>query len=107
MISSKRLKGRPKCMRLSLIEVLIKGRDVRNLTATPSSTDALSSSETAQTADGYEEQMVGRVVHGVIEGTFDGGYLVKVQLDELDDELIIQELRTRLQSVPTKHGLNE
>ncbi|CAL0334605.1 unnamed protein product [Lupinus luteus] len=73
-VPNKRKRGRPRKEK--------SGVQGSNITATASSTSVSSSSETAQTADGYEGQMVGKVVHGVIEGTFDGGYLVMVQLED-------------------------
>ncbi|OIW13986.1 hypothetical protein TanjilG_09337 [Lupinus angustifolius] len=73
-VPNKRKRGRPRKEKSG-----VRGS---NVTATASSTSVSSSSETAQTADGYEGQMVGKVVYGVIEGTFDAGYLVKVQLED-------------------------
>lgn len=70
-VPNKRKRGRPRKEKCG-----VQGNHI--------SGDVSNSNQTAPTNDGYQRQMVGKLILGVIEGTFDGGYLIKVQIADTD-----------------------
>ncbi|KAK7348472.1 hypothetical protein VNO80_23030 [Phaseolus coccineus] len=58
-----------------------------NVPVTPASDNVLNSSQTAGTTNDCDDEMVGKSVAGVIEGTFDAGYLLNVKVADTDASL--------------------
>ncbi|XP_061345527.1 uncharacterized protein LOC133291303 [Gastrolobium bilobum] len=75
-VPMKRKRGRPR-KEESMVQV-------ENAPAMPGSDNVLNSNQTAGTTDDCVDEMVGKVVTGVVEGTFKAGYLLKVKLADTD-----------------------
>ncbi|KAF3451709.1 hypothetical protein FNV43_RR07805 [Rhamnella rubrinervis] len=72
----KRKRGRPR-----KDENLVQGE------STPASDSLKKIKQSASTSDDVEDEMVGQVVSGVIEGSFDAGYLLNVKVGGTDTQL--------------------
>ncbi|XP_062013468.1 protein METABOLIC NETWORK MODULATOR 1-like [Rosa rugosa] len=75
----KQKRGRPR-----KDENLVHGE---SMPAIPGPDSLKKNKQTAGTNDDVEDEMVGRVVSGVIEGSFDAGYLLNVEVEDTDTQL--------------------
>ncbi|KAL6197946.1 hypothetical protein ACLB2K_027738 [Fragaria x ananassa] len=75
----KRKRGRPR-----KDENLVHGE---SMPAIPGPDSLKKNKQSAGTNDDAEDEMVGRVVSGVIEGSFDAGYLLNVKVEDTDTQL--------------------
>ncbi|KAK7264488.1 hypothetical protein RJT34_32097 [Clitoria ternatea] len=76
----KRKRGRPR----KEVSVAQSQGQSGNVPMMPGPDNALNSNQTAGTTDYGGHEMVGKVVTGVVEGTFNAGYLLNVKVDNTD-----------------------
>ncbi|EEF43885.1 uncharacterized protein LOC8284215 [Ricinus communis] len=77
----KRKRGRPR-----KDESMVQGENMP-ATATPSADSLKKNKQSVGTAGAVSDEMVGKVVSGVIEGSFDAGYLLKVKVGDTETHL--------------------